>query len=88
MAFAQVISTKVAGFSAAAVVAVAPSQESADDCFEELGDCSNQLAPGAGDLAPNAVLIGAVFLGVLAFGLWKIKRQRDEGRRSKLPPIG
>ena len=88
MALAHVVSTKLAGISAAAAVRVAPSPRSTDDCFEELGDCSNPGVPIAGQLSWTAIVIGAVFLGVLVFGLRAIKRQRDEGRRSKLPPIG
>jgi hypothetical protein len=50
-----------------------------DDASASSGAEDNPLRP----------LIG---LGVLAmvfvFGLKAVKRQRDEGRRSKLPPIG
>ncbi|MFK7920181.1 MAG: hypothetical protein AB8G14_19065 [Ilumatobacter sp.] len=36
-----------------------------------------------------APLIGiGVMVAILVFGLKAIKKQRDEGRRSKLPPIG
>lgn len=40
--------------------------------------------PGIGPLLGGLVVLGAVF----AMGLSAIRRQRAEGRRSKLPPIG
>ncbi len=54
------------------------------------GDCSelNPILPDRNDLPLGALLIAAVFLAVLVFGLRAIKRQRDDGRRSKFPPIG
>jgi hypothetical protein len=88
VATAHVIQTRLAGAFAMAVVGAPGAQESADPCFEELGDCPNSLDGGAGGVAWEAIAIGAAFLGVLVFGLRAIKRQRDEGRRSKLPPIG
>ena len=36
----------------------------------------------------EAVVGIALLLAVFAFGLRAIKRQRDEGRRGKFPPIG
>ncbi|MFT4657967.1 MAG: hypothetical protein ACJAXA_002248 [Candidatus Aldehydirespiratoraceae bacterium] len=33
-------------------------------------------------------VVGLVFLAILVFGLRAIKRQREQGRRSKLPPMG
>lgn len=88
MTWSDAIFTRAAGVSAVAVVGIAPSPESPEECFEELGDCPNSVASSSGDLPWDAVVIGAVFIGVLVFGLRAIKRQRDEGRRSKLPPIG
>jgi len=58
---------------AARVVATA---EPADDAG---GD-----GPGAAPVIGGLVILGAV----LAIGLSAIRRQRAEGRRSKLPPIG
>lgn len=55
-------------------------EQPVDDRLDVARDSSDQ------SLGP---LIGIAVMGaVLVFGLRAIKRQRDEGRRSKLPPIG
>lgn len=41
-----------------------------------------------GGLTVQAAFAGAALIGVLVFGLRAVKRQREEGRRSKFPPIG
>ncbi|MFK8026209.1 MAG: hypothetical protein AB8G26_19800 [Ilumatobacter sp.] len=48
----------------------------------------DDLFTDGGGLPLEAVVVASVFLGVFVVGLRAIKRQRDQGRRSKLPPIG
>ncbi len=52
-------------------------------------DPDNASAPSGAEDNPLRPLIGLALLAmVFVFGLKAVKRQRDEGRRSKLPPIG
>jgi hypothetical protein len=39
-------------------------------------------------MSMQALIVGLIFVAILVFGLRAIKRQRDQGRRSKLPPMG
>lgn len=68
----------------ATVAMSAPDDDVAvdDDNFEV------DPAGDAGGLTVQAAVAGAALIAVLVFGLRAVKRQRDEGRRSKFPPIG
>lgn len=51
-------------------------------------ECPNPITPTGRELSWQVLVVVGGLLAVFAFGLRAIKRQRDEGRRSKLPPIG
>lgn len=76
--------------SVAAPAVIGTGSESGSDDVSD-GGSDEFRADSAGDnggLSARAAIIAAMFVGVLVLGLRAVKRQRDEGRRSKFPPIG
>lgn len=86
-AAAPVAAADVAPGQAASVAAVAQSGDAQIANVQPDGDVFDpDQAKSGRSMQP---LIGIAVMGaILVFGLRAIKRQRDEGRRSKLPPIG
>ena len=77
----------VAAFDAASTAAVVEGDAPAAHAVvgrAEPADGGGDDGPGAAPIVGGLVILGAVF----AMGLSAIRRQRAEGRRSKLPPIG
>ena len=66
-------------------MATAEPGESAIQASEEDGAPASSESEGS----PLRPVLGFVLIGIVfVVGLRAVKRQRDEGRRSKLPPIG
>lgn len=68
--------------AAAAATTSAPADDTADEDFEV------EPAGAEEGLGWGSALAGAALVAVLVLGLLAVKRQREQGRRSKFPPIG